>query len=161
MGIRTPVQHTVHTQIFDYMISREHEQKRRYCPHCQLPRPVQNYCSKKYIDKARVLSSIDFKNSSRQCFVFVFFWIGYSLKSIIRSSLVLDDRSMEKLLHMAAPWWNNHNHAPSLFLNSNKELSLTQLVGGVRVHTHQPGSIPSNLNSGAYFFLYAIPPSSS
>ena len=64
---------------------------------------------------------------------------------------------------MPAPWSNNHNHAPSLFINSNEELSLTQLVGGVGVHTHQPGSIPSNLNLGAYFFLYMqchlVPPS--
>ena len=62
---------------------------------------------------------------------------------------------------MPAPWSNNHNHAPSLFINSNKELSLTQLVGGVGVHTHQPGLIPSNSNLGAYFFLYAMPSSSS
>ena len=64
---------------------------------------------------------------------------------------------------MPAPWSNNHNQAPSFFLNSNsnKELNLTQLVGGVGVHTHQPGSIPSNSNLGAYFFIYAMPPSSS
>lgn len=61
---------------------------------------------------------------------------------------------------MPAPRSNNHNRSTSLFLNSNKELSLIQLVGGVDVYTHQPGSIPSNSNLGAYF-LYAMPRSSS